>query len=389
MSWTALGGGDHGGNDWIINSNTNIAGVHKNIGEFRIANNRTATVPTGNQFRGVQIEADIIYINGTLSASGAGFPGGNGGGGRRSVQNPNCGESGFTGNSGTANGLGSGGGGGPGGSTPSDGLNTGCRFKNGVSGGNGLNGAYGNLTQNLTVLAGSGGGGAGGGSSGSRDGNNLGFPGGTGGGGGGGGPGGGRILLISKSFIFITGKILSLGTRGGNGTNGLLADTNGSRWQTVNGGNGGAGTISGNGAGGNGVASSSSTNQVEGGWSGTVGGNGGTGGLGSGGGVLLECRRTLDISSTGEINVGAGTVSGVLKIKARSEEIDQNAILPTSTRIYTAPSAINANFKFSGGVLGPNGKIYGIPYNATDILVIENKVIKSTPDPWRPELNKF
>ena len=48
--------------------------------------------------------------------------------------------------------------------------------------------------------------------------------------------------------------------------------------------------------------------------------------------------------------------------------------------------------KYAGGVLAPNGKIYCVPYNATDILIINKH--SSVPaldikDCLNPHLNKF
>jgi hypothetical protein len=34
-------------------------------------------------------------------------------------------------------------------------------------------------------------------------------------------------------------------------------------------------------------------------------------------------------------------------------------------------ATLTGSTKWYGGVLGPDGKIYGIPYNATDILIID------------------
>jgi len=43
--WTNTGGGDHGGEDWIITqSSVEIAGVHTNIGTFRIQSGKTVLV---------------------------------------------------------------------------------------------------------------------------------------------------------------------------------------------------------------------------------------------------------------------------------------------------------------------------------------------------------
>ena len=44
VAWTDTGGGDHGGSDWIITTNTTIADNHYNIGLFKIAAGVTVTV---------------------------------------------------------------------------------------------------------------------------------------------------------------------------------------------------------------------------------------------------------------------------------------------------------------------------------------------------------
>ena len=44
-------------------------------------------------------------------------------------------------------------------------------------------------------------------------------------------------------------------------------------------------------------------------------------------------------------------------------------------------ATLTDTFKWYGGVLGPDGKIYGIPWDATDILIVASKVA--------PPLNGF
>jgi hypothetical protein len=62
----------------------------------------------------------------------------------------------------------------------------------------------------------------------------------------------------------------------------------------------------------------------------------------------------------------------------------------TSTATRSAMGAsLSGSGKWIGGVLGPDGKIYGIPHDSTDILRIENNVIKNVRDSWVPQLNKF
>lgn len=36
FAWNNIEGGDHGGADWIINANTEIAGMHTNVNIFRV-----------------------------------------------------------------------------------------------------------------------------------------------------------------------------------------------------------------------------------------------------------------------------------------------------------------------------------------------------------------
>ena len=80
--WTNLGGGDHGGTDWIPANGTAIAGVHTNIGTFTVTAGFTITVQpyNGTQYGTVDINANTaININGTLSADQAGYLGGGAG----------------------------------------------------------------------------------------------------------------------------------------------------------------------------------------------------------------------------------------------------------------------------------------------------------------------
>jgi hypothetical protein len=41
------------------------------------------------------------------------------------------------------------------------------------------------------------------------------------------------------------------------------------------------------------------------------------------------------------------------------------------TQTTTLFGSVDGNAKWSGGVLAPNGKIYGIPYNSTQVLEID------------------
>lgn len=201
-AWTDLGGGDHGGADWTISSNTNIAGVHTNVGTFTINTGVTATVQAynGTSYGTVEIEANSVSIVGTLTAYGSGYTNANNGPGAGGDPIP-C-----------ASGR-SGGGGGHGG-----------------MGGTGNNGAagttYGSLTAPITM--GSGGG----------DGEFFGCVNGF--------SGGGAIKISSSSTFALSGTINANGTvatqnRGGSagGSIYLIADSySGSGTATANGSNG-------------------------------------------------------------------------------------------------------------------------------------------------------
>ncbi len=69
QAWTATGGGDHEGADWTIDSNIEVAGVHTNIGTFRINSGRTATVQSLGNF---VVTANVINVVGTLSGDESG-----------------------------------------------------------------------------------------------------------------------------------------------------------------------------------------------------------------------------------------------------------------------------------------------------------------------------
>lgn len=79
---TVYGPQDHAGNDLILSQGDLIWGTHSNIGRFEIPENVLVRVlPYDGTDKGmVEIQAADIIIEGTLSASGAGFTGGGGGG---------------------------------------------------------------------------------------------------------------------------------------------------------------------------------------------------------------------------------------------------------------------------------------------------------------------
>jgi hypothetical protein len=81
-NWSDLGGGDHGGEDWTISTNTNIAGTHTNIGTFTINEGITATVQaySGGSYGSVSIAATTANINGTLTGNSSGYTAGTGSG---------------------------------------------------------------------------------------------------------------------------------------------------------------------------------------------------------------------------------------------------------------------------------------------------------------------
>lgn len=76
-AWDNLTGGDHGGQDWIITTNTTIAENHYNIRLFKIVSGVTVTVQpyNGTSYGRVEIHAENIVIEGTLSANGSGYQG--------------------------------------------------------------------------------------------------------------------------------------------------------------------------------------------------------------------------------------------------------------------------------------------------------------------------
>lgn len=300
LAWTELGGGDHGGSNWVIASGTYIASNHFNIGEVTIATGATVYVQKylNCQYGFVQIQASSIAITGILEASGAGYPGGNGG----------------SGGVGASTDLGNGGNGSAGivGTGPYGGVNgyagTGGNnaWKDGTGGGRGGMGGYatnaalqGDTSTNEAVNMGSGGGGGGGGGAGYR-----GYTCSSGGGGGGAGNrGGGWIALHATNSIVVRGSVLAKGkaAEAGNGANG----TNGNPGQ---GGAGGSATAVGQSYPGNGGPL---VNEAC--WSGR---NGDFGGAGAGGGILLKASF-VDLRDALIDNRGGGNVvtnGGTIKV---------------------------------------------------------------------------
>jgi hypothetical protein len=63
--------------------------------------------------------------------------------------------------------------------------------------------------------------------------------------------------------------------------------------------------------------------------------------------------------------------------------------IDTTTVTISPGSSLIGNAQFEGGVLAPNGKIYGIPANSTNVLVIKTSI--PTLPPWMlaPEFNNL
>jgi hypothetical protein len=187
-TWTNTGGGDHGGQDWIITTNTTIAGNHYNIRLFKIASGVMVTVQPydGTNYGFVEIHAENIEILGSLIADNAGYRSGEGTGAGGSVSGSATGGTG-----GSAYGdtdtqrveMGSGGG-------------SSTRYSGGIWVGGGGGGGYG----------GTGGAGA----------NALSGSGAERGATAGGGRGGGRILLFANSLI-VSGILSADGQPGADG----------------------------------------------------------------------------------------------------------------------------------------------------------------------------
>lgn len=333
QAWTNTDGGDHGGADWTPANGTYIAGNHTNIGTFTVAGGTTVYIQpyNGSSYGWVQINANTINIQGTLTATGQGYGGGGAGGGGAGRGGREYTSPGGTGGSGTAGGsngqngtgdpytggtqynaglpggAGGSGGGSYGGSAGAGGAGTPeGRGYNGNPGSAGKKGGYstsqgqGDSTTDESLRMGSGGGGAGGGGGSSLDASaNCG---GGGGGGGAGNRGGGWIKLYATNAITISGAVYAKGkdNSAGNGATG----GNGVPYVGGSGGNGGGAASSG---GSNGGAGGSSQGGV------LHGGSGGEGGYGAGGGILIKCSNNfegaIDIDGTID-NRGGGNDTG-------------------------------------------------------------------------------
>ncbi len=318
-------GVDKAGADMVITTDTTLSGTYRRVGTFRVAPGVTVAVNdlAGTKDGVLRIDADVIDIQGTIDASGAGYAGGSGGMGGLYTFGayvyfyPAAGGGGaFAGGAGSM-GI----------TIPQSGmLLTASDFASySLNGSNGLSGGIGGYAgsadsaTNELVYAGSGGGGGGGGGLGSKaisviPGGGFGAdiyqwqgtPG-AGGGGGGGGNGGGAVALIARYSIHVSGSILTKGLTGGNGGNGTLAVK-----CTVVGGSAGIAGATGDGLGGNGgpgenwcqLLSASVYAPA------TAGGHGGNGASGCGGGVMLKAPW---ITLNGPINASGGE-GGTVKL---------------------------------------------------------------------------
>lgn len=297
MAWTAAGGGNHEGADWIIGSDMVVGGVHTGVRNFKVSQGINASIqgPSATPV-GLEVQAISILVDGAIIGTGKGYNGGAGGAG---VYSSGCYGSCPSSCSGSARAGGNG--------------VAGAGFYPG--GGNSGTGGYGAAASNgdssvdQSVLHGSGGGGGRAGSSctpncnawcpnscgcgPSSNSNRC-----RGGRGGQGGAGGAAIKLVASSFIQIIGAIES---KGGN---------------TIGGG-GGENDSCGNGS------------------------KGSNSGPGAGGGVLLTCSGTFGIKITGTIDTRGGNSSTV--------NYGSCKLFGVTGRINTNGAALNTGHSGSGG----------------------------------------
>lgn len=319
---------DHGGADWIISADANIAGKHTNVGTFKVNPGVTAIVQPydGALYGTLEVQAAHIDIGGNIIASGKGYGGGGGGGGGGGDgYNDGAGGGGGPGRAGGASGgnggIGKSGGGLGGvggiGGGPCGGSGAGGR------GGYAIPGGQGDSTTDESLKMGSAGGGNRGGRGGSY------YKGGGGGGGGAGNPGGGWIKLYAHYSINISGNIQAKGldNSAGNGADGI----EGSKNYHINGGRGGNGGNAASAGGSNGGAGKSNP-EAELGMPGSLGQSGGEGGHGAGGGVLLKCAIDSAISITGTIDNRGG---GNSPDNGGTVKIFYAVTAPSITKIYT------------------------------------------------------
>lgn len=79
-AWDDLTGGDHGGANWTISVNTEVAGVHTNIGTFTVNSGITATVKaydggTNPTYGNFEVVANSVNVIGTITSVGKGYRG--------------------------------------------------------------------------------------------------------------------------------------------------------------------------------------------------------------------------------------------------------------------------------------------------------------------------
>ena len=319
MAWTATGGGDHEGADWIISSNTTVGGTHTNIGRFEVQSGRIATVQLATAF---QVQARDVLVIGTINADGAGYFGGTGGSG---VYAGDCGAgscpSSCTGSASSGNH-----------GTDGSGPYGGVKGAPGGNGGYNAAAANGDFSTDESVTFGSGGGGG-------KAGNscvpncNADCPtkcgcapnptdnhcrGGTG------GPhespslcaGGGAVSLIAANYMSVSGTISAKGL----------------------------GTVSG----GSGESDSCGYGQ-----------EGYSSGRGAGGGILLKCTGTGGVTVTGTLDTRGG---------------GNNTTIYGTTKVFALPGriSIGSATKYTGHA-GSGG--YGSPYTSETLQETEGHIL--------------
>ena len=328
-AWSNLGGGDHGGTNWVVTNGTYIASNHFNIGTVTIATGATVYVQkySSGQYGWVQIVASNIIISGTLNAAGAGYLGGNGGvGGYGALTADPDGDSSSGGDGAIGGGLFGGFSGYRGGKGNGPNPYGGAGYIGGMGGYATNIALQGDTSTNYVVNMGSGGGGGGGGGGGYRGSGSTSSSG--GGGGGAGNRGGGWIALYATNSIIVQGSILTMG-------------------KAASAGNGGPGTNASQGQPG-GIGSAAEAGQSSGGAGGPSvqgqcwpGGNGATGGAGAGGGVLLNAAYVNTMS--GLVNtLGGGnsaTNGGTLKIFSSDHQAGTYSTGRTYLKQLTMPES--------------------------------------------------
>lgn len=309
---------NHNGANLTLANGDRIWGLHTNISTFSLPAGRKASVRAFEASVAgsgtLEIQANNIQIDGRLDATAAGHSGGGGGGGGGgsafgsaganvaglggaggpAAGDASAGAGGLPGNTSANSAGGAGGFGGSGGGPFAGPAGQGASGVAGFNGGDGLkaaNGGYagagknGDFSTDQSLLMGSGGGGGGGGAGGGVNSQTIKQAAGGGGGGGAGGMGGGWVKLIAQSQLRINGAVLSRGTGGTHGVNGIWANPN---LPDATGGAGGAGGAAG--------SWGTSSAGLPGGGIRLTGGHGGDGGTGAGGGILLSCAANNGMS---------------------------------------------------------------------------------------------